>query len=247
MTLTHGLAVARLTGSAKTTSCPEKGHRRMKPQTCQAVTHARIRVGCGPDSRLPTPSGPGRPDGAAAPRRGRGPGKPTHPLRRTLVAAAALPFLLATLSCSTGAPPAPALDSGKVASIVVGRSSRGDVFAALGQPARTERSGLGEVWFYQPASGGTGGSGLMSGASAASGILGAFVPYAGVVGSGLGLAGAVGGSHPAPPSDSLSVTFRDDGVVRDCTFSSATFPAAGAAPAKVVDCQRPGRGDPTRP
>jgi len=227
-------------------------HRRMKPRTCRAMTHARIDAGCGSDSWPPKPSGPGRPDGAAAPgRRGPGPDRPTHPLRRTLVAAAALPFLLATLSCSPSAPSAPALDSAKVASIVVGRSSRNDVFAALGQPARTERSSLGEVWFYQPTSGGTGGSGLMSGASAASGILGAFVPYAGVVGSGLGLAGATGGTRPAPPSDSLSVTFRDDGVVRDCTFSSATFPAAGpasaAALAKVVDCQRPERGDPIRP
>ena len=222
----------------------------MKPRTCRAVTHARIYVACGPDSRPPKPSGPERPDGASTPeRRGRGPDRLAHPLRRAFVAAAALPFLLAMLSCSASAPSAPALDSGKVASIVVGRSSRNDVFAAMGQPARTERSSLGEVWFYQPASGGTGGSGLMSGASAASGILGAFVPYAGAVGSGLGLAGAMGGTRPAPPSDSLSITFRDDGVVRDCTFSSATVPAAGpapaAAPAKVVDCQRPGRGDPT--
>ena len=223
----------------------------MKPRTCRAVTHARIDVGCGSDSWPPQPSGPERPEGVAPRRRSRGPDRPTHSLRRAFVAAAALPFLLATVSCSPSAPSAPALDSGKVASIVVGRSSRSDVFAAMGQPARTERSGLGEVWFYQPSGGGTGGSGLMSGASAASGILGAFVPYAGVVGSGLGLAGAMGGTSPAAPSDSLSITFRDDGVVRDCTFSSATFPAAGpapaAAPAKVVDCQRPGRGDPTRP
>ena len=139
----------------------------------------------------------------------------------------------------------------KVASIVVGRSSRNDVFAALGRPARTERSGLGEVWVYQPsADGGTGGNGLMSGASAASGILGAVVPYAGAVGSGLGLAGtAMGGGSARPPADRLSVTFRDDGVVRDCTFSSTVFPAAGpgpaAVPAKVVDCQRPGSGDAT--
>ena len=177
-------------------------------------------------------------------------GRSTHARYVTkLTAAAMLPFLLAATSCSSSAPVAPALDPGKVASIVVERSSRDDVFAALGRPARTERGGLGEVWVYQPtAGGGTGGSGLMSGASAASGILGAFVPYAGVVGSGLGLAGtAMGGEASKPPADSLSVTFRDDGVVRDCTFSSAVFPVAGpgpaAVPAKVVDCQRPGASD----
>ncbi len=173
---------------------------------------------------------------------------PARPAAR-LAAAAVLPFLLAAASCSAAAPVAPALDPGKVASIVVGRSSRNDVFAALGRPARTERGGLGEVWVYQPTptGGDAGGSGLVSGASAASGILGAFVPYAGVVGSGLGLAGtAMGQGASKPAADSLSVTFRDDGIVRDCTFSSTAFPAAGpgpaAVPAKVVDCQRPGSG-----
>lgn len=175
---------------------------------------------------------------------GRGAGTPRRFLSGSLAAAAALPLLLAATSCSQSASVAPALDSGKIASIVVGHSSRNDVFAALGRPARTDRSSSGEVWVYQPTSGDTGKSGLMSGASAASGILGAFVPYAGAVGSGLGLAGtAMGGTSPAPPADSLSVTFRDDGIVRDCTFSSTMFPAAGpgqaAAPAKVVDCQRP--------
>ena len=155
----------------------------------------------------------------------------------------ALPFLLAVMSCSHSAPSAQALDPGKVASIVVGRSSRNEVFQALGQPARTERSSAGEVWVYQPTSGGTDGSGVMSGASAASGILGAFVPYAGAIGSGLGLAGtAMGKSSSGPPADSLSVVFRDDGIVRDCVFSKTVFPPGGAgpadAPAKVVDCQR---------
>lgn len=158
---------------------------------------------------------------------------------------AVLPLLLAATSCSRQ-PPAPSLDPGKVASIVVGRSSRNDVFAALGQPARTDRSSLGEVWTYQPTAGGTGGSGLMSGASAASGILGAFVPYAGAIGSGLGLAGTtLGGAQTAPPANTLSVAFRDDGIVRDCTSTTTIFPAAGLAqdgsPAKVVDCQRPDR------
>lgn len=185
-------------------------------------------------------------DGSGADRTGRS--SHVRPATR-LAAAAMLPLLLAVTSCSPAAPVAPALDPGKVASIVVGRSSRNDVFAALGRPARTERGGLGEVWVYQPtAGGGTGGSGLMSGASAASGILGAFVPYVGAVGSGLGLAGtAMGGEASKPPADSLSVTFRDDGVVRDCTFTSTIFPVAGpgpaAVPAKVVDCQRPGASD----
>lgn len=159
--------------------------------------------------------------------------------------AAALPLLLATISCSQSMSSAPTLDPGKVASIVVGHSSRNDVFVALGQPARTERSSAGEVWIYQPTNGGTGGRGLMSGASAATGILGAFVPYAGAVGSGLGLAGtAMSGTSSTSPPNSLSVSFRGDGVVRECTFSSTMFSAAGpgpaAAPAKIVDCQRPG-------
>lgn len=177
------------------------------------------------------------------------PGRP--PLARSAMRlAAAATLLLATASCSPAAPVAPALDPGKIASIVVGHSSRNDVLAALGRPARTDRSSLGEVWVYQPTGGDTGGSGLMSGASTASGILGAFVPYVGAVGSGLGLAGtAMGATSQAPPADSLSVTFRDDGIVRDCAFSSTTSPMAGpapgAGPAKVVDCQRPQPGGAT--
>jgi len=157
--------------------------------------------------------------------------------------AMALALLLAA-SCSETAPPPSIMDAGKVASVIVGRSSRTDVFNALGQPSRTERSGLGEAWVYQAAKGDAGNGRLVSGASAASGIVGAFVPYAGLVGSGLGLAGAAADrTRPDVQAISLTVTFRDDGLVRDCSYASTALPAgvpgsiARAAP--PIDCSRP--------
>lgn len=170
-------------------------------------------------------------------------------LAMALAMALAAPMLLAVASCSQPAPASAILDPGKVRSVVVGRSSRADVFAALGQPSRTERSAGGEAWIYEARTGEAGGRGLMGGASAASGVVGAFVPYVGLIGSGLGLAGvAADGMHAAPQASSLGVAFRDDGVVRDCVYSSTAAPsgvpgpAAGAAP--PIDCQRPVRLDP---
>lgn len=155
------------------------------------------------------------------------------------------PLLLAGVSCSQSAPASAVLDAGKVASVVVGRSSRTDVFAALGQPSRTERSALGEAWVYEAKTGDAGDHSLMNGASAATGVVGAFVPYVGLIGSSLGLAGAaMDGVRAEPQAVMLAVIFRDDGVVRDCTYSSTAAPAGvtGSATgvAKLVDCQRPG-------
>lgn len=169
-------------------------------------------------------------------------GRASKPLNVTVAA-----MLLAGASCSHDAPPAAVLDAGKVASVVVGRSSRTDVFAALGQPSRTERSALGEAWVYEAKTGDAGGNGLISGASAATGVVGAFVPYVGLIGSGLGLAGvAMDGMRAEPQAVMLAVVFRDDGVVRDCTYSSTAAPAGVAGPAadapKLVDCQRPAAG-----
>ncbi len=176
---------------------------------------------------------------------GGGPGLRVHGERRAsrLFAAFVAP-VLACASCSHNAPPAAILDAGKVASVVVGRSSRTDVFAALGQPSRTERNALGEAWVYEARTGDAGGNGLMNGVSAATGVVGAFVPYAGLVGSGLGLAGvAMDGTRAEPQAVMLAVLFRDDGVVRDCTYSSTAAPVgvAGSAAdaAELVDCQRP--------
>ena len=144
-------------------------------------------------------------------------------------------LLLAGGSCSHKAP-SPVLDTAKVASVVVGRSSRGEVLAAMGQPSRTERSGAGEAWIYESKPHEAGGSGLMGGASAATGVVGAFVPYVGLIGSGLGLAGAaVNGAQPDVQAVSLTVLFRDDGIVRDCSYSSTAAPTS----AKPIDCQRP--------
>ena len=162
-------------------------------------------------------------------------------------AAIVAPLLLAGVSCSQSAPASAVLDSSKVGSIVVGRSSRTDVFAALGQPSRTERSALGEAWIYEANIDDAGGRSLMSGASAASGVVGAFVPYVGLIGSGLGLAGAaMDGTRSEPRVVSLSVIFREDSVVRDCAYSTtappAGMPGSTADTAKLVDCQRPGPG-----
>ena len=163
-----------------------------------------------------------------------------------LAAAFASPILLLA-ACSQNAPPSAILDASKVGSVIVGRSSRAEVFTALGQPSRTERSALGEAWIYEARSGDPGGRGLMNGASAASGVVGAFVPYVGLIGSSLGLAGvAMDGARAASQVASLTVTFRDDGVVRDCAYAStaapAGVPASPAGVAKLVDCQRPSSG-----
>lgn len=167
-------------------------------------------------------------------------------------AAAAVAALLVA-ACSADAPPPAVLDAGKVGSVVVGRSSRADVYAALGRPNRTERSASGEAWIYEAAGGGA--ANPLGGAAAASGLLGAFVPYAGLVGSGLGLAGAaMGGARPDRATVGLTVAFTADGVVRDCVLSSTAVPAgvfqAGVSPAGapgsvptdagIVDCRRPG-------
>ncbi len=164
---------------------------------------------------------------------GGGPESCVRGIRRAsrLFAALVAP-MLAGASCSHDAPAAAVLDAGKVASVVVGRSSRTDVFAALGQPSRTERSALGEAWVYEAKTGDAGGNGLMTGVSAAAGVVGAFVPYVGLVGSGLGLAGvAMDGMRAEPQAVMLAVIFRDDGVVRDCTYSSAAAPAGVAGSA----------------
>jgi outer membrane protein assembly factor BamE (lipoprotein component of BamABCDE complex) len=147
-------------------------------------------------------------------------------------------------SCSRNVVPAAILDPGKVASVVVGRSSRADVFATLGRPSRTERSASGEAWIYEAKEDDAGGQDLIGGAAAVSGVVGAFVPYAGLVGSGLGLAGtAMGGSHAEPRVVSLAVAFGEDGIVRDCIASSTALPAGvpGAVPgaSRLADCQRP--------
>ena len=147
---------------------------------------------------------------------------------------------LAGASCS--APPPPALDVGKVASVVIGRSSRADVFAALGRPTRTEQGTQGETWVYERGGDAGGRSGFGSTAAAASGVVGAFVPYVGLIGSGLGLANAVRGNGAAPDAVSLAVRFGN-GIVRDCTVSSTALPrgvpgaAADAGPA--LACLRP--------
>ncbi len=134
-------------------------------------------------------------------------------------------------------------DAGKLASVVIGRSSRTDVFTALGRPSRTEQSGAGETWVYEAKNGDGGGQGLINGATAASGIIGAFVPYAGLVGSGLGLAGAAAnGTRQEPDTVSVAVSFGTDGVVRNCVYSSTALPAGVAgstnSAAKTPGCQK---------
>ena len=162
---------------------------------------------------------------------------------KSAVVLAAL-VLLAGVSCSRSASQTAVPDADKLASVVIGRSSRTDVFAALGRPSRTEQSRLGETWFYEAKNGDAGGQGLMTGAAAASGVIGAFVPYVGLVGSGIGLAGAaVSGTRGEPDVISVAVNFGDDGVVHNCVYSSTASPAgvpgSAGGPAKVAGCQKP--------
>lgn len=152
--------------------------------------------------------------------------------------------LLAVASCAPSAPPAATLDTGRMAAIVIGRSSRADVFAALGRPAQTRQSGPVESWVYETKAEDAGDGGFKNGALAAAGVAGAFVPYVGLIGPSLGLASAATGSaRPAPEAASLTVGFGEDGIVRDCTYASTALPAgmpgSAAGSARITGCQRP--------
>ena len=156
------------------------------------------------------------------------------------IALCALAFL--TTACTRAAPPTASLDPAKVGSVVIGRSSRKDVFATLGQPGHTEQSRQGETWVYETRSGDPGHQQLSSGAGAAAGVVGAFVPYVGLIGSGFGLADAAMGSQRAPTASSLKVVFSGDGVVSDCLYTSTDMPAGlPGATAPAIGCQRPPR------
>lgn len=149
-------------------------------------------------------------------------------------------LLLIAASCSRN-DAASVLNPVKVADVIVGQSSRADVFAALGRPTRTERNSLGESWIYEDKSDAAGRRRIFQGAAAASGAIGAFVPYAGFVGSGLGLAGAAMDGTPRTDVASLAVEFGANGVVRECVYSSSALPAGvpGAGAVAPIDCQRP--------
>ena len=150
-------------------------------------------------------------------------------------------LLLIGATCSPNTNSTSILNPAKVANVVVGQSSRADVFAALGRPRRTERSSLGESWIYEYKNDAAGQRGVLQGAAAVSGVIGAFVPYAGLVGSGLGLTGNAIDQTPRVETTTLAVEFGADGVVRDCVYSSTALPAgvAGTAPVAPIDCQRP--------
>jgi outer membrane protein assembly factor BamE (lipoprotein component of BamABCDE complex) len=152
-----------------------------------------------------------------------------------------LPLLLLTgVSCSKNEAK-PVLTPTNIAHVVVGQSSRADVFATLGRPTRTQRTSSGESWIYEYKRDAAVRHGILQSAAAASGVIGAFVPYAGLVGSGLGLAGTALDGTTDIETTSLSVEFGPDGVVHECVYSSTAFPAGvpGAPPAAPVDCQRP--------
>ena len=156
--------------------------------------------------------------------------------------------MMATASCAQAPPPSTILDAGKVSSIVIGRSSRNDVFTALGNPTRTQQSLAGESWVYEAKTDDSGRQRLMSGAAAASGVAGAFMPYLGLVGSGLGLANASGSTERDMVS--MTVDFAANGLVRECTYSSAAVPAgmpgAAAGAAGPPGCQKPYPATPSR-
>ena len=174
-------------------------------------------------------------------------GCPPARASRLITGCAAL-ALLALASCAPS-PPATTLDAGRMAAIVIGRSSRADVFAALGRPAQTRQSGSVESWVYETKAEDAGDGGFKNGALAAAGVAGAFVPYVGLIGPSLGLASAATGSaRPALEEASLTVGFGEDGIVRDCTYSSSALPAgmpgSAAGSAKITGCQRPPQSSP---
>ena len=130
------------------------------------------------------------------------------------------------------------LQPANLAQVVIGRSSRSDVFTALGRPLRTERSAAGESWVYESKTDDGPSSGLVSGATTAAAAAGAFVPYVGLIGSGIGLANT---SRPAPETMDLMVKFGADGIVLDCVQSNTAMPSGltGSAPNLPPDCTRP--------
>jgi outer membrane protein assembly factor BamE (lipoprotein component of BamABCDE complex) len=184
----------------------------------------------GPRSRSPK-SGGGEAEGGMKSGGGTGTrGRVRHACRPAAGLAAAILALVGTAACSGSATSnggAAILDRGKISSILVGRSSRANVFAVLGRPSRTERSAAGEAWVYEAReSDAAGRQNVISGVASAAGVVGAVVPYAGLVGSGLGLAGAaVGKSRHDSTVTSLAVAFGPDGVVRDCVYTSTAVPA----------------------
>ena len=157
------------------------------------------------------------------------------------VSAACVPALLLVGASCSRRDAASVSNPAKVATVVVGQSSRADVFAALGRPTRTQQSSSGESWIYESKTDAAGRRGVLQGAAAASGVIGAFVPYAGLVGSGLGLADTAVDGTPKGEMTSLTVEFGPDGVVRECVYSSTAPPAnvSGAGAVASPDCQRP--------
>ena len=145
--------------------------------------------------------------------------------------------------------PLPALDRAKLELIVVGQSSRSEVFAALARRPVPERSAQGETWIYETRDKGNRES-ILSGAAAGSALLGAFVPYAGLVDSGVGLASvATGGGSSPTETSSLSVVFGADGIVRDCLYVTTASPRSSkgnlsprAAECRIADARFQGQG-----
>ena len=127
-----------------------------------------------------------------------------------------------------------------MASVTIGRSSRGDVFATLGRPAKTTQNLAGEAWIYETAAASSGGDGgFKTGALAVASVAGAFVPYVGLIGPGVGLASlASGPDQPPPGGASLTVSFGPDGIVRDCLYASTAAPAELSGPAPALGCGR---------
>ena len=123
--------------------------------------------------------------------------------------------------------------------MTVGRSTRADVFKALGQPKQTERSASGEAWVYEAREPKQNLNRLAGGAAAGSAIAGAFIPYVGLLGSGLGLANAAAGPGAPPASTTLTVAFGETGLVRDCIVATTAPPTPQAAGQPPLDCTRP--------
>ena len=161
-----------------------------------------------------------------------------RPRRRCLPALAAGLLAVLPAAACTPAKPTATIDASKMAAVLIGRSSRSDVFATLGRPARTEQSRAGERWIYEARPDSQGNAQLISGAGAAAGAIGAFVPFVGLVGPGLGLVNAASDTPRPQASASFSVDFGADGVVRDCVYASSDIPAGlqGAPASRPLAC-----------
>ena len=148
-------------------------------------------------------------------------------------------LLLIAASCSRN-DAASVLNPVKVADVIVGQSSRADVFAALGRPTRTEQTAWGSPGFMKTRAMPQAGDAFSGGGCRVRRhrCVRALCWFRGLR---LGARWRRHGRNSETDVASLAVEFGANGVVRECVYSSSALPAGvpGAVAVAPIDCQRP--------